>query len=211
VSNKVSGNVQVNVGGGMIGNAGFGFSGPGNGAAGFVRIEAFDTTSLSAIGNQASVALPNPVTAPNSPQLIIASVGGVSAPANPIGSHSGTPDIVLPANQANPVTVVVQASNIPVGTTVTVTALGPTGPPVPTQTGPLTGTSAASSATTALTLQPGTTVLTALASIDLTVSGLAATRPVVNGEYVNRIEVAAAFGGLSRITYVTSSGKRIEK
>jgi len=195
----------------MIGNAGFGFSGPGNGAAGFVRIEAFDTTSLSAIGNQASVALPNPVAAPNSPQLIIASVGGLSAPANPIGSHSGTPDIVLPANQANPVTVVVQASNIPVGTTVTVTALGPIGPSVPTQTGPLTGTSAASSATTVLNLQPGTTVLTALASIDLTVSGLAAARPVVNGEYVNRIEVATAFGGPSRITYITSSGKRIEK
>ena len=32
----------------------------------------------------------------------------------------------------------------------------------------------------------------------------------MNGERVNRIEVAAIFGGASQVTYVTQSGRRIQ-
>jgi hypothetical protein len=33
---------------------------------------------------------------------------------------------------------------------------------------------------------------------------------VIDGERVNRIEVAAAYGGPSELTYITQSGRRIK-
>jgi len=33
----------------------------------------------------------------------------------------------------------------------------------------------------------------------------------IEGERVNRIEIAAAYGGASEITYITQSGRRIKK
>jgi hypothetical protein len=176
-----------------------------------VRVEAFDTSSLSAttINNAPiSTSLPNPVNPPGAPQLVIASVGGVSAPANPLGTFSGPPDIVLPANQTNPVNVVVQASGIPAGTAVTVTVVPSNGAPSPGQGASLTGTTASSSTTISVSLPPGVNVLTASAIIDLTV---ARSGPplLINGDKIDRIEIAATFGEASRITYVTHSGKRI--
>lgn len=211
VANRISGSVQFQVNPGQIGNAFLGFGGPGTGGPGIVRVEAFDITGLSAFTGfnvPISTSLPDPATAPNGPQLVIASVGGVTAPASPLGTFSGTPDIILPAAQANPVTVVVQASGIPVGTPVTITVVPTNGLPSPTQALPLAGTTASSSTTASVALPPGVNVLTASASIDLTVAR-AGPPLIINGDRVDRIEIAASFGGSPQTTYVTHSGKRV--
>jgi hypothetical protein len=211
VANKISGSVQFQINPGQIGNAFLGFGGPGTAGPGVVRVEAFDTTGLSAFAANSypvSTSLPDPVFAPGGPQLVIASVGGVPAPANPLGTFSGAPDIVLPAAQANPVTVVVQASGVPVGTGVTISVVPTSGVPAPTQAPPLAGTTASSTTTASVSLPPGVNVLTASASIDLTVAQ--AGRPlIINGDRVDRIEIAASFGGSSQTTYITHSGRRV--
>src|SRR5262249_17004020 len=212
VANRLSGSVLFRISPGQVAFAGSAV--PGGGAPGLVRVEGFDTSSLSASTATAnypiSTSLPNPVSAPNSPQLVIASVGGVSAPPGPLGPFSGPPDIVLPANQPNAGTVVVQASGIPAGTAVTVSVIPTNGPPASGQSGSLTGTTASSSTTASVTLSPGVNVLTASAIIDLTVAR-AGPPLIINGDKVDRIEIAATFGGPAQTTYITHSGKRIAR
>jgi hypothetical protein len=175
-----------------------------------VRIEAFDLTAFNpnVLTNSHTFGQPNPVTIPASPQLKIASVAGVPAPASPAGSLIGTPDIVLPSSQSNPVTVALEAANVPVGTVVQVAVIPANGTRASVQSSPLAGTPASSAATASVTLPNGTSVLIATAVVEIS-SGAQAM--FVDGERVNRIEIAATYGGASEVTYVTQSGRRVKK
>src|SRR5262249_14782866 len=164
----ISGELSINVAGG-IGHCG-GMPGGGNGAGGAVRIEAYNYTSFNphvngALLNELSSS-PNPVGLPNAPQLQITSVAGIVAPANPGGSFYN-PDILLPNNQSNPVSVILAASNIPLNTAVQVTMLPQVGAPTVVQSTPLSGTFASSTATAILNLPSGTSLITATAVVDL--------------------------------------------
>jgi hypothetical protein len=146
----------------------------------------------------------------NAPQLKIASIGGVAAPATPLGSLHGVPDIVVPTSTANPVTVAIEAANIPVGTVVQVTITPALGNRTSVQSSALGGTESASTASASVALPSGVSVITAAIVIDLTT---AQARPMfMDGERVDRIEVAASFGSAaSETTYVTRSGRRLKK
>jgi hypothetical protein len=201
IANTITGAGVLNVSGGNGGGQST-FPAGGNGAAGFVRIEAFNFSSFnpSVPTNSATFALPNPVTIPNGPALRIVSVAGVLAPALPLGSLAGVPDIVVPSTTANPVTVAIEANNIPIGTIVQVTLIPVNGARVSAQTGPLAGTQSASTATASLSLQSGMSVLTASAIVDVSQQAM-----FINGERVDRIRVAATYGGPSEVIYVTRS------
>jgi hypothetical protein len=185
----------------------------GAGGPGFIRVEANDygSFSVSSTPNAISFSLPHPLAAPGAPALRIASVAGVNAPSTTLGSLHGTPDIVVPTTQPNPVTVAIEAVNVPVGTVATVTLTPAQGTRSTTQSSALAGTEAASTATAAVTLPAGMCVITAAAVIDLTQSASAQAPLSMDGERVDRIEVAATFGGRSEVTYVTRSGRRITK
>jgi hypothetical protein len=153
--------------------------------------------------------LPNPVAPSNAPRLRIASVSGVTAPATPLGSLHSAPDIVLPTTQTGPVEVVIEGSNIAVGTVLSVTVTPERGTPVTVQSGGLTGTEASSATRPSVSLPAGVSVISATAVVDLTT---AQARPLfIDGERVLRVEVAATFGGASEVTYVTSTGRRVKK
>lgn len=212
VANAITGSGQLYVTGGN-GGSGLGYGG-GNGAFGFIRIEAFDLSgsNITVFPNDSSaisIVQPKPAILPNAPQLLIASVAGVAAPATPTGSLTGVPDIVIPTIQTAPVNVVIQGANLPVGTAVQVT-LTPENGPRTTVSGTLTGTQTSSTTTVSLTLPTsGQSVISATATIDLLI---ARASPIfINGERVDRLEVAATFGGTSEITYITHSGKRIKR
>lgn len=203
VANIIIGTVTLDVSGGSQSTGGIG-------ASGFIRVEAFDINNLNPSVNPTfSLAQPKPAILPNAPQLRIASVAGVAAPASPTGSLAGLPDIVLPTAQTSPVNVVINGANLPVGTTVTVTLTPENGARASVNT-TLAGTEASSSATASVTLPTaGLSVISATASIDLT---LAKASPMfIDGERVDRIEVAATYGGASEVTYITRSGKRIKR
>jgi hypothetical protein len=208
IANTVRGNGSLQVSGG----SGSGWSGTGRGGQGYVRVEAYDYGSLNAStspSNIISFALPHPITVANAPVLRIASVAGVSAPGAPLGSLQGLPDIVIPSSQANPVTVAVEGANVPVGTVVNVTVTPSRGARTTVAGTPLAGSEAASTASASVTLPSGMSVVIATATIDLTT---ASARPLfMEGERVDRIEVAATFGGATELTYVTHSGRRIKR
>ncbi len=206
IANTITGFGSLNVTGGSPGGQST-FPAGGSGGAGFVRVEAFNFSSFTpnVPTNSVTFALPNPVTIPNGPTLRIASVAGVAAPATPLGSLAGVPDIVVPSTTANPVTVAVEAANIPLGTIVQVTLIPLNGARASAQTGPLAGTQTASTATASLSLSSGMSVLTASAVVDVSQQAM-----VIDGERINRIEVAATYGGPSELTYITQSGRRIK-
>lgn len=202
VANTISGSVTLNVTGG---------SGGGNtGGAGYIRVETFNNSGFSPNNQGAPVssALPGSAVPTNLPSLQIVSVAGIAVPSNPIGSFQGSPDVVLPATQTNPVGVVINAANIPAGTTVNLTAT-PTSGTGASATTTLAGTLSSSSGTASISIPAGLTVLTASTIINLATLG--DLQPLfINGERVDKIEVASRFGGSSQIAYITHSGRRIQ-
>lgn len=208
VANTISGSATLAVQGGVEGVGGNGRG--GKGAIGFVRVEGLNVSGFTSTDTALpiSFALPNPITPVNAPQLRIASIAGRPAPAMPVGSLQGPPDVVIPTTEPNPVSVGIEATNVPVGTVVKVTVTPSTGARTTVQSGALAGTDAASTATASVTLPAGLSVLTATAVIDLTTAP-ATQKLVMNGERVDRMEVTATYGGLSEVTYVLHSGRRI--
>lgn len=200
IANVISGTLSIDAGGG------FGFSG-GQASGGYVRVEGFDLTTLnlSVIGSpRVSTTTPKVVSSASLPTIHIASVAGITAPAQPNGTLQGGPDITLPANQPNPVTVALTASNIPLGAILQVTLTPENGVRTTTQSSALSGTLAASTATASVSVPDGICVIQASGTIDVTSSAM-----MINGERVKTIEVTATFGGEPTVTYVTASKKRV--
>ena len=74
----------------------------------------------------------------------------------------------------------------------------------------LAGTAAPLSCTVNLDIPDnGISVIQATATIDRTVAQL---NPIfLDGERVKRMEISASFGGVSEMTYITESGRRIKR
>ncbi|KAF0247656.1 MAG: hypothetical protein FD167_2943 [bacterium] len=207
VANTISGNGILRA---EPGKNGSGFP---LGSQGFIRVEAFTLTSFTPsipqFSPQPILGLPNPIEIPNAPQLKIVSVAGVLAPTNPVGSLAGAADITLPATQPNPVTVVLEAVNVPTGVFADVRLTPSTGAisTIISSAFAPTGTPATTSGTAQVSLPLGISLITASLTVDLT---QAKAEPIfMDGEKVDRIEITAVFGGQSQTTYITSSGKKI--
>jgi hypothetical protein len=181
---------------------GFGNIRGGAGGTGRIRIEAFTNTATITYAQVPSIDRPGVVAGPNAPTLTITAVVGVSAPASPGGSYS-IPDIVLPAGTPNPMTITLSASNIPLGTTVTVTIKPLDGAANSATSTPPAGSLAASTATASLTI-PRNQPSVISASATFTLTALPGVDPLLaQGEEVDRVRVVAALGGSSHVTYVT--------
>ena len=140
------------------------------------------------------------------PSLKITAIGGVSVPDVPEGSFSA-PDVILPFNTSNPVTVKVSAANIPAGQIVTVWVLPESGTST-SASGTLSGTDAASTADVALNISSAyPSLITATVTYQL--SAMNIKEFYIAGEKVERVRVAANLGGKSSVTYITASGKEI--
>jgi hypothetical protein len=152
----------------LVGNATIDVSGGPGASAGRIRVEAFTNAATLNGGATGGVTVGTPDTiALNVVGLRIAAIGGVPVPPAPGGSYS-TPDVILPAGTTSPVTVTLEASQIPLGTTITVTATPLSGSPVLATSTPLVGTPAAATAAATLAIpmtQPS--VISATASFTL--------------------------------------------
>ncbi len=94
----------------------------------------------------------------------IVSVDGGAAPPAPQGSFDVPPDITLSPAVTNPVTVTLQASNVPVDTVIAVTVTPEGGSPTTVNSTPLSGTLASSTATASVTVPPGNSIVSAAAT-----------------------------------------------
>ena len=97
-------------------------------------------------------------------QLAIASVGGIGISGNPSSSVL-TPAAIIPGQQANPIQVVVNCTNLPLNTPVTVTITPQIGSSVSAIGYNTSGTLAASTATVSLVVPRGGGVVWASAAV----------------------------------------------
>jgi hypothetical protein len=182
------------------------------GGFGRVRIEAVSSTAtfvFTGTPPPAAVSFANqPLspTLPNQPTLTITSLGGVAAPGTLTGALA-TPDFVLPAGTST-ATVNFAASNIPLGTTLSVVVKGQMGSVISTATSSgLSGTVASSSASASVTIPTDQPSLVS-ASASFTVIAAAGGAPLyADGEPVERVVVTTGLGRGSQVTYVTASGR----
>lgn len=193
---QLSGGVYTNNGS----PAGYG----GGGGKGRIRIEADTVLGYGPTGTYVSYASPGAVFLSSTPSLKITSVAGLAAPAQPTGSYA-TPDITLPATTTNSVTVDLAGTNIPVGTIVTVVVTPQNGAASTVNSAPLSGSQTSSTATASVTLsttEPN--VIGAYTTFTVT-----QTAKAFDGEAIEKVRVAANYGGTSTATYITASGREV--
>jgi hypothetical protein len=210
IANTIVGSGAIDVRGGNGGGLYYGGSVGGAGGRGYVRAEAYyySTFTPETYGIPVNITMPNPIFPPNNAQIRIASVAGVSVPSSAKGSLYGTPDIVLPGALPNPVTVQIEASEVPLDSVVQISVTPPSGARTVFQSTPLSGQSTSSTATASITLPSGVSVITATLTVNLQMAKLS---PIyINGEKINSIEIAANLGGQSETIYITKSGKRLK-
>ncbi len=190
------------------------------GSPGRIRMEANNMTGFVGLTDPVPsvVNAPGPVSPlgnpalANVPTLAIASVGGLAVPSTQMASYS-VPDMTLAQGTPNPVPVVVNVTNTPVGSPTEIRVrLLPRAGGTTTVTVPATdhtGTFASSSATANVTLPVGQiTVLQASAAMTLT-GQVASLFPLIDGEPVQQVVVAAAHGESSSVSLVTNSGREV--
>lgn len=204
IATTLSGNGAITATGGRGGNWSNNSSGA-NGGAGRIRLEA-DTLTRTAGTNPAfSQGTPGPLVVTGMPRLRIASVAGIAAPAEPTGGA----DIVLPEDALDPLEVIVETTNVPLGNTVSIIVTPPTGNPSTVVSGAIQGSEASGSARANVSFGDGLSVL--LATLSYSVSGkqaLALSR-YTEGEPVASVSLEAGLNGQASTVLVTESGRRV--
>lgn len=187
------------------------------GGSGRVRIEALINSFSWSVSPVTSLSIgsgPGPVTATSNPALsplaplTISSVGGINAPFVTTGNLAD-PDLSLTQVTTNPIEVVLTTNFIPVGTifTVRVTPQFGNAVDVSSTASVDTGNPGEASASAQVNLPAGD-IVTLSAFGDFTVE-TASLFPMINGEEVDKVMLAANFGEKSQLTFVTKSGKMI--
>jgi len=207
IANTLSGNGTISASGGSGAVSYNNYGNGGGGSAGRIRLEASSMLRTAATTPPYSLGYPYAVIPTGMPVLSIVSIGGISPPSGPKGLYS-SPDIMLPSNTQNPVSIVFAGSNIPVGTIVTVKSTPSVGTQT-TATANLSGTDPSSTtATASLNISYAyPSIITASVTFQLSAAGIG---PIyAQGERVDRIRVATSLGGKSTTTYITESGREI--
>lgn len=195
MANVISGSGTISTKGGNV-------SAYTKGGDGRIRFEADTNNFIPGTDPVYTYSQPGSVFVANMPVLSITSVAGVNVPANPTGSYS-QPDILLPETTGNPVAVGLSASNIPVGTSVTVSVL-PLYGPVTNVTTALSGTDASSTASASVSISTQySNVIMANATFTLLQAFY------YNDEKIEKVRVAATIGKGSEVFYITEKGKEI--
>lgn len=184
---------------------------PGISNQGVIRLEApSGMLNFTGSSNPPAVLSPiNPVIISGaSPFLTIVSVGGYPVPSY-AGSRFNTIDLLLPNQLQDPISVVVNANNIPVGTQIQVGFVSGSGQATSTP-GTLSGSFENSTATATISAltRTGVTYLLATATFDPPTS--AANFNPKGPDQVSKIRVEAAPGAKPKYVFLRGNGTAID-
>jgi hypothetical protein len=172
------------------------------GGDGRIRLEARDIRGSVITVPTYSPGNPAPIFISNLPSLTIKTIRGVTVPGVPKGQY-GSVDVTLPAGITNPVNIKIEAANIPVGASVTVSA-------VPEYGAASTGTGLLSNVSGVLTTTiPITLSLTYQSILTAKVTYIVQTAMYYEGEKIEKVSVASSLGSGSDITFITESGREV--
>ena len=210
--------------GAILAQGGSGFSGPAGGD-GRVRFDVLENnfggtvTGVFTQGFQPII-----IPAPNQGvQLAIQSVAGNAVPTNPSGVLAN-PDVIISAQQPNPIPVVVKCTNVPLNSEITVVVHPANGPDVQAVGTNTSGTAESSTATISLNMPRGGGIIYARTVTGINGGNQAAsakekgskglsyseTGLTAYSERFSKIETKAVLGGKQETTFITASGKRYQ-
>jgi hypothetical protein len=189
----------------------FGSTSLPGGHPGVIRLEApagalFFTGTANPLPIISTTVNPQIMPGSTTPSLAITSIGGF-----PVGFTAGRPDVVdliLPNQLTDPINVVVQAHNIPVGTEVRLSISGPSNGSF--DPGTLSGTTASSSATIGVSglNRTGATFIIAIADFSLPAT-LAKANPSGPNQ-IAKVRVIAKLNANSKIVFMRKDGTEID-
>jgi hypothetical protein len=193
----------VNVSGGSLQARG------NSGNDGVIRIEA-PQGALSFSGSSTPAAVlstPNPTIVPVvAPVLTLTSIGGFPIPVGS-GARADTVDLLLPTQFVDPIPLVVHASNVPVGSQVTLAINGSEG--ATATPGTLTGTDLSSTATLNVSGLNRTKVIFLFASVTFDVPNLAQAGNAAGPDQIAKLRVDTELGKESRIAFLRRDGTEV--
>ena len=173
-----------------------------NGGAGRIRIEAENMLRVNNTTPAYSFSAPFPAFIANLPALRISSVGGVSVPVTPTGFR----DVELPGLTTNPVTVEFTTTDVPLGTTVSLSAAPERGLAVTATSTPVSGSLPSGTASVDIELPNGNSTLFAQTSFTVTASLGQDFSRFAQGELVEQVKVSLNDKGESETTFITATG-----
>ena len=150
----------------------------------------------------------NPVLTPtNPPTVFITSIGGYPAPP-PTTASWQTVDLLLPTQLPDPIAVIVQGQNVPVGSQVSLMFSG-SAPTVSPSTTTLTGTTSSSTATFSVSglSRTGITVVSVVTTFSTT--QLSASLKQFGPNAVDKVEVAAVLGKPAKYRFLRADGTEV--
>lgn len=219
VGTSVTGGGSLNAVGGSGLSGWYGGYGGRSAGMGRIRIDALSDTFGAQLSGVSSRGF-QPIIFPPPNQsvgLAINSVAGVAVTPTPTGNLT-SPDVIVPAAQQNPVSIVVGCTNIPLGTEIIVDVKPANGPTVRAVGLNNAGTQANSTATVQVAMPRGggTIQAKAVSGIQLAANddpnaerhSIAKTGWTADGERFKAVEVTAGLGAASQLVYLTESGKR---
>lgn len=222
VSVAATGYINANPGGAVCSSVPWSFQG----GAGAIRLVS-NSLNIGGLLNAAIVRLEAPLTAltytgsgtppvrstinptivpSNPPALNIISIGGYPVPSYS-GSSFSTIDVVLPTQLTDPIPVVVQGINVPVGSPVSIAFSGSSG--ATSTTANLTGTNASSSATVYVSGVSRTVVSYLFVSTTFSASLISTNLNKTNPSGISKIELAAAPGQRTKYRFLRDDGSEI--
>ncbi len=208
-----SGSIDARGGAHITGNQA---SDAGNGR---VRLDVLDNQFAGWLGGSYSRGFQPIIIPPASAaiSLNIYSVAGIIVPANPAGQLV-TPDVIVPGNQQNPISILVRCANIPLNSEIIVDVKPVNGPAVRAVGLNTSGTQSSSTASIQINIPRGGGTIQAKAVSGLTIAStsganerlqsLVDTGWTADGERFAQVEVTAILGRTSQIVLLTDSGKR---
>lgn len=179
----------------------------GTGGQGRIRLEAEHLQRTSSTNPPLTVGPAYALYPPGLPSLKILSINGVATPEIISGKFS-SPDVTLPFNTNNPVTVVVAGANLHSGSTVTLEVHSAAGN-TQSVSGTLAGAYASTTASIDVNISTSVpSVITAYVTIN---ADLAFNQPMyIDGEMVAQVRVASSLGEASAMTYILESGREVQ-
>ncbi|HEX7047285.1 MAG TPA: hypothetical protein VF275_06925 [Gammaproteobacteria bacterium] len=206
VATRIEGNGAITARGGLNGTAAASqYCNGGDGGKGRIRLEAESFARTANTDPQFSFDEPAPVFIAGLPSLRITRVAGIDAPAQPTGNG----DIVLPVDAPNPVIVEFETTGVPVGNTVKLTITPAYGDSSFVVSPALTGSTEQASASVAIEIPAGPSVLFAQTTYTVIEAVGEALSVHTGGERVESVRLSAALNGESTVTLVTVSGREV--
>ena len=183
-----------------------------NANCGVIRIEAPDgQRNFTGVAQPAAVlSTINPVVLSSAaPLLTISSIGGFSVPSY-AGSRFDTVDLLLPNQLSDPISIVVTANNIPVGTQVEVRPVRNSSNAT-FNPGTLAGTFQNSTATATITGLDRTAVTYLLATAFFDPPAIAQAFNPKGSNHVARVRIESAIGTQSKMVFLRRDGTEIDR